>query len=796
MALDKHLIAQTNPIANSDNLIKGDGYRITVLTDELIRVENGVGFTDEATQSVWFRNFGKIEFKIIKENNTIFIETKKVRFWFNIKSKKVYAVTFLYSSKTVKCSNQNNLKGTYRTLDFVPGRVPLKKGIMSRSGVSIMDDSKSLLLINGEVEPRQHKTKDLYIFAYNNNYRECLYDFFRLTGNVPLIPRYALGNWWSRYRAYTQQEYIDLMEKFKKLNIPITVATVDMDWHWVDVNKKFNFNGKGRLSQGPGWTGYSWDTDLFPDYKAFLKYLHDNNYRTTLNLHPADGVRWFEDMYKEMAEEMGIDYRSKQAIEFDITNPKFINAYFKILHNPYEDEGVDFWWIDWQQGKNTKLKGLDPLWSLNHYHFLNSARKNRRPLILSRYAEEGSHRYPLGFSGDTFIYWSNFKFQPYFTATAANIGYTWWSHDIGGHMYGIKSDELYLRWLQFGVFSPINRLHSTSHDLQGKEPWNYSDYINKYAKEYLSFRHKLIPYIYTMNYRTYTQGIALCEPMYYQHSDNENAYNFKTQYYFGSELLVCPAVTKINKKLAMSKTKVWLPKGRWTDIFTGKIYQGDKVVNMHRGIENIAVLAREGAILPLSNNNNNDNDWSNPKDLTLYIYRGNNVFDLYEDDGESNDYLNNKYAITKFDLRENKAIEFTINKAEGELSVIPDKRRYNLIFKDIIQGDVTVEINGNKTNETTKCNNNKDNELALTIDILPTDTVKITINSYQIKTNGDFKQNAKNLMSKYQIGNISKMLMYRKFKKLEDKQQYISAAKKLRFRYKPLRYALLELLEE
>ena len=306
-------------------------------------------------------------------------------------------------------------------------------------------------------------------------------DFFKLTGKSPLIPRYALGNWWSRYKAYTQNEYIALMERFKKKSIPITVATIDMDWHWVDVQNKFNYRPiKGNMETlKPGWTGYSWNTDLFPDYMAFLKYLHENNMKTTLNLHPADGVRYFEDMYEEMAQEMGIDPLTKKPVEFDITNSKFINAYFKILHNPYEKDGVDFWWIDWQQGKKTKLKGLDPLWALNHYHYLNSQRDSSRPLILSRYAGIGGHRYPLGFSGDSTIKWCTLRFQPYFTATAANVGYFWWSHDIGGHMLGKKDDEMFLRWVQFGVFSPILRLHSTSHDLQGKEPWNYSDIVEE-----------------------------------------------------------------------------------------------------------------------------------------------------------------------------------------------------------------------------------------------------------------------------------------------------------------------------
>ena len=110
-------------------------------------------------------------------------------------------------------------------------------------------------------------------------------------------------------------------------------------------------------------------------------------------------------MYKEMAEAVGVDYTKEKPVEFDLTNEKFVNSYFDILHHPYEKDGVDFWWIDWQQGKKSQIQGLDPLYALNHYHTLDNSRDNKRGVILSRYAGVGSHRYPLGFSGDTNTSW-------------------------------------------------------------------------------------------------------------------------------------------------------------------------------------------------------------------------------------------------------------------------------------------------------------------------------------------------------------------------------------------------------
>ena len=136
-----------------------------------------------------------------------------------------------------------------------------------------------------------------------------------------------------------------------------------------------------------------------------------------------------------------------RAIRSRSTSPirGFLAAYFDLVHRPLEDQGVDFWWIDWQSGPHSRIVGIDPLWMLNHFHFLDNARGGRRPLTFSRYAGPGSHRYPVGFSGDTLVTWASLDFQPYFTATASNVGYGWWSHDIGGHMLGGRDDELATR---------------------------------------------------------------------------------------------------------------------------------------------------------------------------------------------------------------------------------------------------------------------------------------------------------------------------------------------------------------
>ena len=679
--------------------------RISLLTKRVLRTEKGA-FCDLPTQTVQKRDFGEIKYTLEEEGKFIFVQTDEAGFKVRKSDGKVVYATMPPHCYT-KSFTKHLLPGTARTLDTVNGATKLQKGIISKYGASVMDDSKSLVINpDGTISPRE-KCKDRYWFVTHGEYHhlEQLRDFFAITGKVPLIPKYALGNWWSRYKAYTQEEYRALMKEFIKREIPITVATIDMDWHWTDVINRF---GEEAKSEKPkclqealyyyllqGWTGYSWNTELFPDHKELLKWLHDNGFRATLNVHPSQGVRFFEDAYEEMCKKLGKDPSKKEIISFDVTDSEFMSAYFEVLHHPMENEGVDFWWLDWQQGTRSKIKGLDPLWALNHYHSEDSNRGDKRGLILSRYAGFGSHRYPLGFSGDTVVTWKSLDFQPYFTNCAANAGYTWWSHDIGGHMKGIQDDELYLRWLQYGVFSPINRLHSSNSEYMGKEPWKRSWTVNKISEKFLRLRHKLIPYLYTANYRTHTLGEPICMPMYYKYNAPD-AYKPKNQYIFGGQLLVCPITKPQDKRLNLSAVDVWLPKGRWTDIFNGRIYEGDRWVKMYRDLDSIPVLAPEGAIVPMYRNEST-NDLSLEQPLEIHIWRGNGSYELYEDDGETKAYQSGEYVITKFELEETEnALRLTITPPNDSLGLLPKEREFLIKLCDIEADDIRVVLGTEK----------------------------------------------------------------------------------------------------
>ena len=702
---------QTNGACKEQAVIKGDQYRITLLTPSLVRLEyseNG-DFEDRATQSVINRDFDVPQYTVEKSADGIVVETEKLKLTYDekpfsedglkIEVKEIEGAVWHYGQKL------NDLKGTYRTLDRMDGdihitrgdkrhiKIELGTGIMSREGFSVIDDSASMALTDeGWVEPRKQGT-DLYFFGYGHRFLEALSDFYHLCGKTPLLPRYAFGNWWSRYYRYTEEEYMKLMNRFEREKLPFSVAVIDMDWHLVDdVDPKY---GGGKR----GWTGYTWNRKFFPDPERFMKWLHDKNMKVTLNVHPADGVRDFEEIYPKMAKAVGIDPASEKAVEFDPSSPEFMKVYFDVLCHDLEKEGVDFWWIDWQQGTNSKMEGLDPLWILNHFHYLDSAWKGTRPMTFSRYAGVGSHRYPIGFSGDTTITWKSLDYQPYFTNTASNIGYGWWSHDIGGHMWGERDDEMMARWVQYGVFSPINRLHSSNNPFSGKEPWRYNDTTRNVMNKYLRLRHAMIPYLYTMNRLASRNDLPLIQPMYYAEPELEAAYNVPNEYYFGTELIVSPITSQIDNVSKAAKVATWLPEGLWCDMFNGTVYEGGKMTDLWRTVDDVPVLMKAGAIVPMTDMSEYSNTVKNPEALDVLVFpAANGQFTLWEDEGDTPEDKDENWVSTALGYQND---TFTVGKANGNLSVIPEKRSWNVVFYSVDSSAVTVKVDGKKVDAET-----------------------------------------------------------------------------------------------
>lgn len=664
----------------------GNGYRITVITDRLIRLEYQPEnkFEDRLTQFVANRDFPEVPVEERRENGNVIIETPALLLTYDEKPFTTQGLSILLkeSGKVYHYSGDHasgDFGGTARTLDETDGFVHLGPGIFGKDGYSVIDDSQSPVIENGEFSYREADEIDLYFFGYGVDYYGGLRDFFNLSGKCPMIPRFALGNWWSRYYRYTEETYIDLLEHFEKENVPLAIGVIDMDWHIVDdVDPKY----------GSGWTGYTWNKKFFPDYKRFLRTLKERfNLKTTVNLHPADGIRAFEDCYEAAAKHYGIDPATEEPVEFNFSNPKFRETYFEEVLNPYEKDGVDFWWMDWQQGTGLK-KDVDPLILLNHFHMKDQEDRAVRPMIFSRYAGPGSHRYPVGFSGDTILSWASLKFQPYFTSTASNIGFGWWSHDIGGHMRGTKDLERLIRWIELGVFSPINRIHSSNSLFMNKEPWTLEEPYRSIMGDYLRLRHALIPYLYTMNYECWKNGSVLVSPMYYVCPGDPEAFTVKQEYGYGTELLVGSIGDPMDENLRMAPVSMLLPEGRYYDIFNGHVYRGGQKRKMYRKLQEIPVLLKAGGIVPMDNSVSG-NGTPSPKAIRVLFGAGaEGSFSMYEDDGITTAYENGACVKTPIAICGDAAKTIlTVSAAEGDLSLIPEVRDYEFVVYGLKKTD-------------------------------------------------------------------------------------------------------------
>ena len=657
-----------------------DSCRITVLTPCLVRLEYAPdgAFCDEQTERVITRAFPTPEVRSVRTRCGIQLWTEQLEIYWDLRVPDLGGITIrqLRISGNKRAiwrygEHPGNLRGTARTLDRADGAIDLEDGVMSVNGISILDDSASVALdASGARRIRDPRTVDLYVFGYGHAYRLALRDYLILTGKPPMIPRFALGNWWSRYHPYTTDEYLALMERFRKERIPFSVAVLDMDWHRTDPPE----------GQGSGWTGYTWNRTLIPDPKGLLQALHDQGLKVTVNLHPADGVMPYEDAYPRMAAAVGMDPASGLPVEFDIENPAFRKAYMEVLHHELEADGVDFFWIDWQQGNGGVLPGTDILWELNALHYQDSNRGKKRSLILSRYAGPGSQRFPVGFSGDTCVTWASLDFQPYFTANATNIGFCWWSHDIGGHMHGIYDEELMARWVEFGVFSPILRLHSTNNPFNSKEPWNYPS-VEGILVRMLRLRYALIPYLYTLNWRFSHTGRAPIEPLYYAWPEDADAYRVRNEYLFGPDMVVCPVTSQADPVTGMAATEVYIPEGHWTDLFTGQSYEGPCLRVLYRDLESIPVLVRDGAILVLQDTTGVCGT-ENPKDMEVRVYPGRNgSTELYEDQD-----CTGTEVLTRFDWNDS-ARTLSIAAPVGDRDTLPPVRGYRIRVMDTPETD-------------------------------------------------------------------------------------------------------------
>ena len=745
----------SNPVAKPEATVTCDKARFTVLTDRLIRMEwaeDGV-FEDRASLAIVNRDLPVPAFKVKRSGAGVTLKTDKLTL--SYKGGKFgpdnLSVSFKLNGKTVTWhpgdAPTGNLKGTTRTLDGCNGfdklshnEKELENGILSRDGWAIVDESSRHLLVAdgsdwGEwvAERPEGARIDWYIFAYGHDYLAALQDFTKVAGSIPLPPKYVFGYWWSRYWIYTDEEMMQLADDMRSRDIPADVFIIDMDWHetWKDLDKR---KGHDEFNQRRGWTGYTWNRDLIPDPEGLLGDLHAKGFKTALNLHPASGIRPYEDCYDRFVADYlsrtsdydgpkdyiypeggytfaGNNEPSGQAgwrapVPFRLDQQEWADAYFNSVIHPLERLGVDFWWLDWQQWRESKyVKNLSNTFWCNFSFWNDKLRQTRsqglqapRPLIYHRWGGLGSHRYQLGFSGDTYTEWSVLQFLPYFTSTASNVGYGYWGHDIGGHMQhkdrqGPRNPELYTRWMQFGVFTPIFKTHSTQSANLDCRIWIYPDHY-EYLKDAIKLRYALSPYIYDAARQATDTGVSMCRPLYYYYPELKEAYDWNEEYFFGDNILATAICEPVGADGTASR-KVWLPAGEWYDMAHGKLLKGGKAYELSYTIDQNPWFVRGGAVLPLAEEGiRNLQDASNG--LRLMVVPGSAACKIvhYEDDGISQSY-EKEFARTVIEKSvSGRKTVLKIGAREGSYAGAPATRRISVLLEGVAVTPSAVLLDG------------------------------------------------------------------------------------------------------
>ncbi len=782
-------VAKENPVADPDAVVTVGDARFTVLTDRLIRMEwseNGV-FEDNATLAIVNRNLPVPAFTVKNAGKGVQIRTKAVTLDYDGSGKfneNNLKVSFKLNGKTVTWhpgkDDSGNLMGTIRTLDGCEGfqkitkrEDEMDKGVISRDGWAVIDESSRHLLVENEsswgnwVASRpEGDVQDLYIFAYGHDYTAALKDFTKVAGKIPMPPKYVFGYWWSRYWAYSDKEFLALGQEFRDRKLPIDVMVIDMDWHWTYPESSNNYKSKDVFGQKLGWTGYSWNRDLFYDPTSFLSEVHDLRLKTSLNLHPASGVLVREDCYEDFVKDYlsrtddydgpeGYVYKDGDkkwngeparegalaSVPFRMSQQEWADAYFNSVIGPIEEQGVDFWWLDWQQWKESKyVDGLSVTFWLNHTFFYDKIRKNKgkdlteasRPFIYHRWGGLGSHRYQLGFSGDTYIEWDVLKFLPWFTSTASNVGYGYWGHDIGGH-YQKKGKthlgtdpEMYTRWLQYGVFTPIFKTHCSNSDIIERRFWAFEDHF-EYMKDALELRYALTPYIYDAARATYDTGVSMTRPLYYYYPEEEKAYTWNEEFMFGDNILATVLCQPMNPETGLTEREMWFPAGNdWYDMAHHQMIKGGTIKTLYYAIDENAWFVKAGSILPLAEEGiQNLQDPTNAWRIYIAPGAGKSTYTRYEDDGRSQAY-DTDYATTDI-TKTATSSKCTVNVAprQGSYKNMPADRQLEVIFGGLSRMPASALVNG----QAVECSYDKDTrEAVVKLPVLPADeTITVVV---------------------------------------------------------------------
>ena len=700
------LVGNLSAAETSDNVAyKDDHVRFTLISPSSVRLEYSTDgkFIDGKTLLAVDREYAPVTYKVKTVGKFVEIRTDLIIVRYR---KDSGAFTSDNLSITASKSNpfqfgwkpgmvqKENLKGTRHGYDAVKGRtvmygkeegkiVELDDGILAKDGWTLIDDSKGPVIVkDGEcqlhpiteewIENRpDNGSQDWYFLSYGHDYQSALKDFTSFSGQIPLLPRYAYGNWHSWYWLYSDGEFREMIDNYRKYGIPIDVLCIDMDRH---IN---------------GWYGWDWNLNLFPDPAKMFADFRDDHLKLTSNMH-IDYLYSNESSFAPMKKDLGPELAPGDTITLELSNRKIAGSFFKREIDKMYGLGWDFLWDD--NGSYVSPPGFPSidmnLWR-GYLFFEDNAARGKRPLFLGRYGGFGGHRYPVGFSGDTFAAWESLDFQTIYNTSSANVCFLW-THDLGGFQnvwwdpekpfaQTAKYDpELLLRWLQFGALTPAMRNQTAKQISICKYPWEQPREYFEPIREAVRFHYALNPYIYSMSRKAYETGVSVCRPLYYEWPECEESYSRKNEYMFGDNIFVAP-ITAPREGKRLSSLKFWLPEGQWYEWNSGSMLEGGKEYERTYALNEYPMFVKAGAIIPMYDGTQTNLDGCDEA-ITIVIApgEGDSKFSLYEDDGVDPDYAHNFAKTEITSSRQGNTHKIVIGTRRGSYKDMPSDRNFRI----------------------------------------------------------------------------------------------------------------------
>lgn len=568
------------------------------------------------------------------------------------------------------------------------------QGLLDKSGWYLLDDSKTdLWTREGWVTPRRANgdIEDGYLFVYGTDYTSALRDLEGLTGPSPLLPEYMFGNWFSRYYPYTSAEYqTQLLPEYRANNVTLDTLSIDTDW------------------KSPSqWDGWEWNRLLFPQPASFLKWIRSQGVHVTMNIHSS--ISTADPRYQEAQDIAGNELAcSDGKCTWDWSKIAQAESNFA-LQSTFMKQGVSFWWLDWCcDNSEVSMRGITPDSWINHLYAQQMIDSDTRGFVLSRIGSShqsgvagaypsgawGDHRSAIAFTGDTWSTWNTLQMEAQLSQDEASIGMAYISDDIGGFLgsydrHANIPDDLYLRWLGFGVFQPIMREHSNSGQ-NARLPWEYDSSARIAGDKFLQLRSRLVPYLYTTAADAARSGLPMTRPLYLSYPNAAESYEHPTEYMLGSQILVAP----VTVPGTLPQVKVWFPNGKWTDWFTGATFMGPATYTMEMPLDREPVFVKDGGIVTLQPSTSHAQA-AGRAPITLRVFAGDSGHaSMYDDSGSGLGYERGQYTNTPitYSMRPDSST-LTVGAAVGSYPGEPETRVFTVDLINITRPH-DVELNG------------------------------------------------------------------------------------------------------